>query len=60
MNDEIYTRDTGRSRNRVEPENTTKKKIGLAFIYSSLSANGIGRVITVTAKYLLKTGNIQQ
>lgn len=26
MNDEIYTRDTGRSRNRVEPENTTKKR----------------------------------
>ena len=26
MNDGIYTRDTGRSRKRVEPENTTKKK----------------------------------
>ena len=26
MNDDIYTRDTGRSRNRVEPENTTKKR----------------------------------
>ena len=26
MNDEIYTRDTGRPRNRVEPENTTKKR----------------------------------
>ena len=37
-------------------QNSTKKKIGLAFIYSTLSANGIGRVITVTAKYLLPTG----
>ena len=26
MNEGIYTRDTGRSRKRVEPENTTKKK----------------------------------
>ncbi len=26
MNDDIYTRDTGRTRNRVEPENTTKKR----------------------------------
>lgn len=26
MNDDIYTRDTGGSRNRVEPENTTKKR----------------------------------
>lgn len=26
MNDDIYTRDTGGTRNRVEPENTTKKR----------------------------------
>lgn len=26
MNEGVYTRDTGRSRNRVEPENTTKKR----------------------------------
>ena len=32
-------------------QNSTKKKIGIAFIYSTLSANGIGRFITVTAKY---------
>ena len=36
--------------------NTTKKKIGIAFPYSTLSANGIGRFITVTAKYLQRTG----
>ena len=37
-------------------ENATNKKISLAFLYSTLSANGIGRVITVTSKYLIKTG----
>ena len=37
-------------------DNTTKKKINIAFIYSTLSANGISRVILVTSKYLLKTG----
>ena len=36
--------------------NSTKKKIGIAFPYSTLSANGIGRFITVTAKYLQRTG----
>ena len=35
------------------------KKIGLAFIYSSLTANGIGRFITVTSKYLQRTGKYQ-
>ena len=44
MSDEIFER------------NSTKKKIGIAFIYSTLSANGIGRFITVTAKYLQRTG----
>ena len=33
-----------------------KKKIGIAFIYSTLYSNGIARFITVTSKYLLKTG----
>ena len=37
-------------------DNKRKKKINIAFLYSTLSANGIGRVITVTSKYLLKTG----
>ena len=37
-------------------DNATKKKINIAFLYSTLSANGIGRVITVTSEYLLKTG----
>ena len=37
-------------------QNPTKKKIGIAFLYSTLSANGIGRFITVTAKYLQRTG----
>ena len=49
-----FTSDSVEEENTAE--NTTKKKIGLAFLYSTLSANGIGRVITVTAKYLLKTG----
>ena len=37
-------------------QNGTKRKIGIAFPYGSLYANGIGRFITVTAEYLLKTG----
>ena len=49
-----FTSDSIEEENNTD--NTTKKKIGLAFLYSTLSANGIGRVITVTAKYLLKTG----
>ena len=38
--------------------NKTKNetKIGIAFIYSTLYSNGIARFITVTSKYLLKTG----
>ena len=32
------------------------RKIGLAFIYSTLYSNGIARFITVTSKYLLRTG----
>ena len=32
------------------------RKIGLAFLYSVLCANGIGRFITVTSKYLMRTG----
>ena len=42
--------------NEILAKNGTKRKIGLAFLYSTLSANGIGRFITVTAKYLLPTG----
>ena len=37
-------------------KNKTKKKIGIAFPYYSLHANGIGRFITVTANNLIKTG----
>ena len=37
--------------------NSTKKKIGLAFLYSTLYSNGIARFITLTANYLMKTGN---
>jgi hypothetical protein len=33
-----------------------KKKIGLAFIYSTLYSNGIARFITLTANYFMKTG----
>ena len=43
-------------RDKIMGENATNKKINIAFLYSTLSANGIGRVITVTSKYLLKTG----
>ena len=32
------------------------KKIGLAFIYSTLYSNGIARFISLTANYLMKTG----
>ena len=37
-------------------KNKTKKKIGIAFPYYNLHANGIGRFITVTANNLIKTG----
>ena len=36
--------------------NNPEKKIGLAFLYTSLFSNGIARFITVTANYLIKTG----
>ena len=42
--------------NNILEKNTTKKKIGLAFLYSTLYSNGIARFITVTSKNLLKTG----
>ena len=32
------------------------KKIGLAFVYSTLFSNGIARFITTTANYFMKTG----
>jgi hypothetical protein len=34
----------------------SNKKIGLAFVYSTLYSNGIARFITLTANYLMKTG----
>ena len=37
-------------------QNDAKKKIGIAFFYKTLYYNGIARFITVTSKYLLKTG----
>ena len=37
-------------------ESTNNKKINIAFIYSSLSGNGIARFMVVTADCLLKTG----
>ena len=40
---------------KIAGENTTRK-IGIAFPYNSIYANGIGRFITVTSKYLIKTG----
>ena len=42
--------------NNILEKNTSKKKIGLAFLYSTLYSNGIARFITVTSKNLLKTG----
>ena len=36
--------------------NITEKKIGLAFLYSTLYSNGIARFITLTSNYLMKTG----
>ena len=36
--------------------NILNKKIGLAFVYNTLYANGIARFITVTANNLIKTG----
>ena len=38
--------------NNILEKNTTKKKIGLAFLYSTLYSNGIARFITVTSKNL--------
>ena len=34
----------------------SNRKLGIAFVYSSLFSNGIARFITVTAEYFLKTG----
>ena len=41
-----------------EFKNTTnmKKKIGLAFVYSTLQSNGIARFITLTSNLFMKTG----
>ena len=37
-------------------ENNNNKKLTIAFVFSSLFANGIARFITVTANYLMETG----
>ena len=37
-------------------KNETNRKLGIAFVYSSLFSNGIARFITVTAEYFLQTG----
>ena len=39
-----------------EGNNILNRKIGIAFIYSTLYSNGIARFITVTSKNLLQTG----
>ena len=47
----MFTNDTNNITN-----NNQNKKIGLAFIYSTLYSNGIARFISLTANYLMKTG----
>ena len=37
-------------------KNETKRKLGVALVYSSLSSNGIGRFLQVTGNYLAETG----
>ena len=37
-------------------KNNTTRKIGLAFVYSTLYSNGIARFITLTSKYFMETG----
>lgn len=44
------------SNNDIILYNNTKKKISIAFVYSTLYANGIARFIAVTANYLIETG----
>ena len=51
----IINNTTNRITNNII-SNNPEKKIGLAFLYSSLFSNGIARFITVTANYLIKTG----
>ena len=51
----IINNTTNRLTNNII-SNNPEKKIGLAFLYSSLFSNGITRFITVTANYLIKTG----
>ena len=43
-------------KNEILQKNANKRKIGLAFFYYSLHANGIGRFISVAANNLIKTG----
>ena len=45
----------GKEKNKLIEKNN--KKIGIAYVYSSLYANGVARFITVAANNLIKTGN---
>ena len=47
-----YNQDYSNNKTNKEPN----KKIGLAFVYSTLLANGIARFITLTANHFMKTG----
>ena len=42
--------------NNEDGKNDTNRKLGIAFVYSTLFSNGISRFITVTAEYFLQTG----
>ena len=57
-NNDIYLTLNNEEKNDVSIDNITlgDTKITIAFVYSTLYANGIARFITVASNYLIKTG----
>ena len=55
----IYINIYNNTNNNNNTDNNETKKIGLAFVYSTLYSNGIARFITVTANNLMKTGKYE-
>ena len=56
INNIININDSIKGNKTENITNNPNKKIGLAFVYSTLYSNGIARFITVTANLFMKTG----
>ena len=59
INDITYNILNNKSKNNYTDDmnkNKETKKIGLAFVYTSLYSNGIARFITLTSNYFIETG----